>query len=298
MLKINRQYMVMPPQVSKVTLRGKNTKRFLTIHETGGVNVKANNYARAQFNGNTGAFTSWHYSVDENEIYQSFEHSVRCVHAGPKKGKNSLVGYNGNIDSIGIEICQTANFKGAVAMAARLAAKILKDEGIPISRMVQHWHWSQKDCPQRIRSGKYGVTWSSFVQLVQKELNSLNNNKEENEMTVYKTTTNLNVRATAGVNGKLLKTLPKDTVVETTKAATVGSTKWVFSPLHGGWLSSTYLVKHTVVKSTPQPQNSHEEAWEWAKREGLMDGSNPTSPLTRQQFATVLNRFYKKFMSK
>lgn len=37
---------------------------------------------------------------------------------------------------------------------------------------------------------------------------------------------------------------------------------------------------------------SYEEAWFWAKEQGLLNGENPQGPLTRQQAAIVLKRFY------
>ena len=36
------------------------------------------------------------------------------------------------------------------------------------------------------------------------------------------------------------------------------------------------------------------EAWEWAKKEGLIDGTRPKDPVTREELATVLYRMSKK----
>src|SRR5699024_3552802 len=36
-----------------------------------------------------------------------------------------------------------------------------------INDVVQHNHWSGKDCPKQIRSGKNGINWAKFKQMVQ-----------------------------------------------------------------------------------------------------------------------------------
>ena len=45
-------------------------------------------------------------------------------------------------------------------------------------------------------------------------------------------------------------------------------------------------------KNTPSPWAK--EAWEWAKKEGLLDGTRPKDPLTREEFAVVLKRLVEK----
>lgn len=42
----------------------------------------------------------------------------------------------------------------------------MKRHNIPISRVVQHNHWSGKNCPSGMRSGRDGMTWSKFISLV------------------------------------------------------------------------------------------------------------------------------------
>jgi N-acetylmuramoyl-L-alanine amidase len=45
-------------------------------------------------------------------------------------------------------------------------------------------------------------------------------------------------------------------------------------------------------KNTPSPWAK--EAWEWAKKEGITDGTNPKGSITREQVVTMLYRFAKK----
>lgn len=48
------------------------------------------------------------------------------------------------------------------------------------------------------------------------------------------------------------------------------------------------VKKKTYRKVLP----THEQAWKWAKKEGYLNGEQPGEFLTREQFATVLQRIY------
>lgn len=140
-----------------------NKKKFLTIHQTGNTNKGANAQMHANLQSRVyGA--SWHWQVDDKEAIQSFEHTYRCWHASDGRG-------DGNSNSIGIEGCinSDGNYVKSVENMAELAAKILKDEGIPIENMRQHHDFdtkNRKNCPAQIRAGKDGINWNKFVQMV------------------------------------------------------------------------------------------------------------------------------------
>ncbi|WP_342533338.1 N-acetylmuramoyl-L-alanine amidase [Lysinibacillus sp. FSL K6-0057] len=187
-MKINKDYMLTDSEAIQVTGGKGNTKKFLTIHETGNLNASSLNHAKLQKRlGMIRSKASWHYSVDDKEIHQNFEHSWKCWHTGTTAGNNT---------SIGIEICWVKDFDSAVKLAAQLAAKILKDENIPLSNMRQHYHWSKKNCPERIRSGKFWWTWDKFVALVKSYLNPTVQKKEEvKQPAVVKETTYVQVTA-------------------------------------------------------------------------------------------------------
>ncbi len=120
--------------------------------------------------GSGGTETSWHYSVDYCDIYQSFNDNQMCWHAGDGSGP-------GNTTSIGIEICvnNKATFNQACKNAAWLVAGLLKKHNLGIDRLVQHNRWSGKNCPAELRSGAWGVTWDDFHAMVKHELNSIDN---------------------------------------------------------------------------------------------------------------------------
>lgn len=134
----------------------KNKKRFITIHETDNQSkgADANAHGRLQQNGYG---SSWHYSVDDKRIVQSFEHSAQCWHSG--MGRD-----NGNLNSIAIEICVNSdgNFKKAVENTVWLVKKIMLEENISLSNIVRHFDWSGKNCPRNLINGSKGVTWIDF----------------------------------------------------------------------------------------------------------------------------------------
>ena len=150
-------------QLVKSTARtygGTNGRRYITIHETA-------NYARgagAQTHANlqsNGFSASWHWQVDDTQAIQSFPHTAQCWHAGDGRG-------NGNLNSIGIEICvnSDSNFGKAVENAAELTRKIMAEENIPASNVVQHHNWSGKNCPTNLRNGSKGINWNDFKSMI------------------------------------------------------------------------------------------------------------------------------------
>jgi len=142
---------------------GRNNKRnYITIHETDNWNrgAGAQAHANLQSNGNSRG-AAWHYQVDDKGVIQSFTHDFSLWAGGDGRG-------NGNMNSIHIEICVNpdSNFKKAVENAAALTKKIMKDENIPLSNVVQHKHWSGKNCPRFIRAGSKGINWYQFKRMV------------------------------------------------------------------------------------------------------------------------------------
>lgn len=160
---IIRQKLVPETIANKVTYGKGNKKLKICIHETANTSKGANAdaHARLQANGNSRK-ASWHWQVDDKEAIQSFTHDYRCWHAGTTKGNN---------ESIGIEICVNSdgNYKKAVQNAAQLVAKIIKEENITINDVVQHNHYSGKDCPKIMRKGDI-VPWYSFIQMIKSNL--------------------------------------------------------------------------------------------------------------------------------
>lgn len=155
-----RQHLVPSHIAVRVTNGRKNTRKKVCIHETGNKakGSRADNHARLQFNGNSRA-ASWHWTVDDKEAVQSFTHDYQCWAAGNAKGNN---------EAIHIEMCVNidGDYKKTVQNTAELVAKILKEEGLTVNDVVQHNHYSGKNCPERMRSTSAPVPWSSFLQMI------------------------------------------------------------------------------------------------------------------------------------
>src|SRR5690625_7310015 len=116
-----KKHLVADHIAKRVTYNGTNTKKYIVIHETANTRkgANANAHARLQASGNSRQ-ASWHYTVDDKEIVQSFDDNKQCWHAGNRKY---------NEQSIGIEICvnEDGDFKKAVDNAVKLT-KYLMDK--------------------------------------------------------------------------------------------------------------------------------------------------------------------------
>jgi N-acetylmuramoyl-L-alanine amidase CwlA len=155
------------PASNKETRPGyKLTPTYLTIHETDNEGFKANAeaHARLQESGNSRQ-ASWHLSVDDQYCYQSIPFNEVAWAAGD--GANGP----GNRKSIHLEICvnKDGDFKKAVANAAEVAKRVMAQFEIPVENVVQHNHWSGKNCPRHLRSGDKGVNWDQFVSSLKEE---------------------------------------------------------------------------------------------------------------------------------
>lgn len=147
---------------SKVGYNGTNGRKFITVHQTGNTSTGANAQAHAdiQSRGNTRK-AGWHYSVDDSLAIQSFEDTAQLWHCGDGRG-------NGNLNSIGIELCINAdgNYKKTLENGAELVKLLMDRHNIPIENVRQHWHWSGKNCPAQIRANKDGIDWNDFLAMV------------------------------------------------------------------------------------------------------------------------------------
>ncbi len=123
--------------------------KYITIHNTAN-SAPAINERTYLNNRSDKTYISYHYAVDENEALQILPHNRGGWHAGDGKG-------SGNTASIGIEICRSTCYgddaelyRRAEENAARLAASLLDEFGLPTSALRKHQDWSGKKCPHRI----------------------------------------------------------------------------------------------------------------------------------------------------
>jgi N-acetylmuramoyl-L-alanine amidase len=152
----------------KVRPGTKRDKKWIVIHETGnrshGSNAKGHSdYLKSLAVANN-TYISWHYTVDDECAYHHIPDDEVAWHAsdGSKEG-------GGNMAGIGIEICVNSDgdFAKARDNAAWLTAKLLKEHGLNMSAVKQHYDFApnKKNCPETIRNK--GL-WNSFLAAVQK----------------------------------------------------------------------------------------------------------------------------------
>ncbi|MEH6896341.1 N-acetylmuramoyl-L-alanine amidase [Bacillus velezensis] len=126
---------------------------YITVHNTANTAKGASAAMHARYEKNPETPTSWHFTVDEKEIYQHLPLNENGWHAGD--GNRGT----GNRKSIGIEICENSDgdFEKAVANAQWLIKKLMKEQGISLVNVVPHKHWSGKQCPRKLLG-----RWDSF----------------------------------------------------------------------------------------------------------------------------------------
>jgi N-acetylmuramoyl-L-alanine amidase len=182
------------------------TPQYITIHSTGNTKSTARNERDWLTNPTNGRQASWHICVDEKEAIEAIPLNEVAWHAGDGRGP-------GNMSSISIEICESGDRHKTLQNAAELVAKILKERGWGIDRLMRHFDWSGKICP-RIMADAYWAGWENFRNEVRRKMEDVKN----------------------------------------------------------------------------KPSAWANDAWEWAKEEGLLDGTRPKDPITREEVAIILKR--------
>ena len=150
------------------------TPEYVTVHNTGNTASARN---EATYHNNNNAQVSYHVAIDDKEAIQLIPFNRNAWHAGDSLG-------NGNMKSIGIEICysmdngysgaKSERYKKAEDNAALYIAHVLKQYGWGMDRLKRHYDWSGKDCPHKMHATN---SYQAFRNLVKKYLDELN--KEE-----------------------------------------------------------------------------------------------------------------------
>ena len=151
---------------SKYSIKAPFTMKpqYITIHNTAN-DASAKNEISYMTNNNNQV--SYHYAVDDIQIIQAIPDNRTAWHCGDGRGP-------GNMKSIGIEICYSRSggprYTKAEDNAVQLTAYRLHKYNLPISAVKQHYDWSRKNCPHRIRATG---TWFNFINRVKRALEAL-----------------------------------------------------------------------------------------------------------------------------
>lgn len=118
--------------------------KYIVIHETDNTASGANSKNHAEFlSKNNKSSTSWHYTVDDKEIYHHIPDDEIAHHAATEQG---------NLYGIGIELCVNTdgNFEKTFENGVKLVTYLLKEYDLNINSIKTHNDFSGKDCPHNI----------------------------------------------------------------------------------------------------------------------------------------------------
>lgn len=130
---------------SKARSGTKRKIKYIVIHETENTarGAGAKNHSEYLRKNSTKSSTSWHYTVDDKEIYHHIPDNEIAYHAGTKIG---------NLYGIGVELCVNSdgNFDKTFNNATKLVAYLLKEYELTTDDIKTHHDFSSKDCPHNI----------------------------------------------------------------------------------------------------------------------------------------------------
>lgn len=156
---------------------------YIVVHETANTNIGGGALMHAEYLFNRpDRIASWHFTVDDKEIYQHIPTDEVAYHAGDGStiagnpwadGKTGGIG-GGNRNGIGIEtsVALGDDIMSIWHRTARLAAKLAKEYNLPGDKHLEHVKFHQdfsgKVCPQSmIRGGLvdffYGLVEKEFI---------------------------------------------------------------------------------------------------------------------------------------
>lgn len=174
-LNIKTQLMI-PEGLHGRHRRRKLDPKYITIHSTQNRSSSANafmhaialNKGRLKGSSNSLGYLTWHYTVDQSNVYQHLPENEQGQHADYEG--------LGNRRSLGIEMCENRGNSQALTIdqTAKLCAYLMRKHRIPLSRVVPHQHWPRyrysdgknlgyKNCPQTLLDGGVlGPKWEAF----------------------------------------------------------------------------------------------------------------------------------------
>ena len=225
--------------VGKVIPSAKINPTSITIHQTGNIGAPAknnHNYLKP-CNKNGDRIASWHFTVDDKEIWQAAPGNGKCYHAGNGTG---------NSTSIGIEICMfndSARQKKAYLNAIEHVKILMKHYNLGVGNVKQHYHWTKKDCPTWLRSGKFGLNWKWFTESLGGGARVVPSAVPPSQFKPFLgrvTVNGLNCRKGPGMNYDVERQIDKGTAITIKEQKMNGTTKW-YKAKSGYWVAAQYL---------------------------------------------------------
>ena len=132
--------------------QSENSCRYITVHDTGNKGKGATASAHAKYIKNIKDLTSWHYTVDDSEIYQHIPDEEKSYHTSDKFA---------NENSVSVELCVNSDgdFEKTLENAAWLIKQLKKNHGISDENIRRHYDWTGKQCPASLSESD----WRAFL---------------------------------------------------------------------------------------------------------------------------------------
>ncbi len=219
---------------------------------------------------------SYHVAVDDKEIIQVIPFDRNAWASGDGHGK-------GNMEGIHIEICYSlsggSRFEKAERNAAEYIADLLKKYGWGMGQVTKHQDYDGKYCPHRTLD----LGWGRFLKMVEKFL------KVGDSMT----------------EAEILKIIEKHEQEQAKKAASEWADHAIGYCKENGLMvgdaegfraqsnvtrQEMAMVVYNLMGGGNPPNGYAVEAWEKAVAAGVLTDTAPREPLTREQFAMVLDK--------
>lgn len=179
---------------------------YITVHNTAN---SASALNEAKYHNNNSNQVSYHIAIDDIEAIEVIPLNRNAWHCGDGRG-------NGNMKSIGIEICYSKNggnrYDKAEENAIHLIAKMLHERKWDIKRVKKHEDFSGKYCPHRILDRKNG--WQEFLNKVQIELDKLNNTTDKGDDELKFTSPTLKSQLETRLDSKASKDMIIDSAIK------------------------------------------------------------------------------------
>lgn len=146
--------------------------QWVVVHDTASSATGSNALAHANYLYNNSVnenplWVSWHYTIDDTNIYQHLPEEERGFHAGDgstNPGEGSYFG-GGNRNGVGIEmsINQDGDLYRTWQRTAKLVVDILVRHDLPISQQTYHNDFSGKNCPRTLREAGLIPLFEEFL---------------------------------------------------------------------------------------------------------------------------------------
>lgn len=254
-MKIDRSY------ISDQNTYAENDPRCIVVHNTDNfrAGADAQTHAEAQHNGELSNMSA-HYYVDDGETaYQAAPHSRGCWHVGVNYGGTNLFGKYGNRSSIGVEMCvqKGYDYEQAFQNTATVVKEIMRETGIPASRVYRHYDICSKQCPSQIMA--HG-DWDRFKRLISGASSDTPKQPEKGtyEPGIYKINTDLNIREKPDADSRCVGTIKDRGIYTVTE---IQNTSWGRLLSGVGWINcnTAYCTYGGAADATKKQQGASEK---------------------------------------